>query len=580
MAATAKAIAADAATSAGDSSSGNPQAARLDRLQRIGDVVGVADPTGIVDGVNAVVSLQRATKEPGRRKEHLENALISGISIIPLIGDLAKLAKVRRAGAATKAQGKAARATPATVLPGAMKTAATASTAAAQGVLDGSRGAANAGGMGPLSRGVDWVRNLFAPVTGRTPAGASRAVPPIAAAGRRAAATPPSARSNGQQAARDAEIVQATLATPAGEFASATERESQSPWAIFREWWQSSSNKRADPRWRQPDRPNRRRAPRSNQPAPGDVRPTFGQAVGRALEAPKELWTAAVDRTTSATKGTFNRAEGAVANWLYGGTQQAGGQKRGFDTDSLKRNFGDIMAGKSSASETKRQAEGERNLAEAKKKLREQVEFLAGAMGRTARFVVGLGIAALSSLKILQTVNAATLGSQSELSYVNGTIAMAGNRREVAKFQRDAETARTIAPSHVMLSDSQIRFEKALAPGQNLMTELFNHLMASLTGWVAQVVDRLNSMARKGEEAGEPVVRASGSTLGAMTGVSAAGPAGAVVGALVGEAAARAAIASAKAGRKGTLSPDMEPPWLEWMNESREGSKPKDPRRL
>ena len=74
---------------------------KLDKAQTAGDVVGVADPTGVVDAGNAALSLFRAMAEPERRKEHMFNAVVSGISAIPYVGDLAKIAKIP--GAAAKA---------------------------------------------------------------------------------------------------------------------------------------------------------------------------------------------------------------------------------------------------------------------------------------------------------------------------------------------------------------------------------------------------------------------------------------------------------------------------------------------
>ena len=71
-----------------------------DTMQLAGDVAGVFDPTPLVDGANAIVSLFRAYKDPDRRGEHLTNAAISGIGMIPLIGDSAKLLKLGKVGQA------------------------------------------------------------------------------------------------------------------------------------------------------------------------------------------------------------------------------------------------------------------------------------------------------------------------------------------------------------------------------------------------------------------------------------------------------------------------------------------------
>lgn len=62
------------------------------------DAVGVADPTPFTDGLNAAISLGRAfITDPERRNEHLQNAAISTVSMIPYLGDTAKLLKGGRA---------------------------------------------------------------------------------------------------------------------------------------------------------------------------------------------------------------------------------------------------------------------------------------------------------------------------------------------------------------------------------------------------------------------------------------------------------------------------------------------------
>lgn len=70
----------------------------MDSIQLGLDAVGVVDPTPVVDGVNAAISLVRAVKDPKRRGEHLQNAAISAVSMVPYIGDTAKLLKAKRAG--------------------------------------------------------------------------------------------------------------------------------------------------------------------------------------------------------------------------------------------------------------------------------------------------------------------------------------------------------------------------------------------------------------------------------------------------------------------------------------------------
>lgn len=84
----------------------------VDALQLVLDVVGAFDPTPITDGANAAISLGRAfVTDPERRKEHLQNAAISTVSMIPYIGDTAKLAKVPRAAKTVQRTTQAVRGT-------------------------------------------------------------------------------------------------------------------------------------------------------------------------------------------------------------------------------------------------------------------------------------------------------------------------------------------------------------------------------------------------------------------------------------------------------------------------------------
>ncbi len=80
-------------TAAENSPQPSAMSSGLDKIQTTLDAVGVAEPTPFADGSNAVISLVRAATEPGRRKEHLSNAAISAISVIPYVGDLAKASK-------------------------------------------------------------------------------------------------------------------------------------------------------------------------------------------------------------------------------------------------------------------------------------------------------------------------------------------------------------------------------------------------------------------------------------------------------------------------------------------------------
>lgn len=79
----------------------------MDAVQLVLDVIGAFDPTPITDGANSLISVGRAVlTDPERRKEHLQNAAISAVSMIPYIGDTSKLAKVPRAA---KTMGRTAR---------------------------------------------------------------------------------------------------------------------------------------------------------------------------------------------------------------------------------------------------------------------------------------------------------------------------------------------------------------------------------------------------------------------------------------------------------------------------------------
>lgn len=80
----------------------------LDKLQTGMDAVGVADPTPIVDGINAGISVVRAFTDPKNAGTHLVNAGVSAISMVPYLGDVAKVFKY--GGKAAKAGSEAAKA--------------------------------------------------------------------------------------------------------------------------------------------------------------------------------------------------------------------------------------------------------------------------------------------------------------------------------------------------------------------------------------------------------------------------------------------------------------------------------------
>lgn len=74
---------------------GSSRGGMMDKIQLALDGIGIIDPTPVTDGVNAAISLGRAAVDPSRRKEHMLNAGISGVSAaVPYFGDAAKLGKV------------------------------------------------------------------------------------------------------------------------------------------------------------------------------------------------------------------------------------------------------------------------------------------------------------------------------------------------------------------------------------------------------------------------------------------------------------------------------------------------------
>jgi len=63
----------------------------IDHIQQIIEIAGLVDQSGIADVSNMLVSLMRAVDEPQQRWEHLKRASMSGVSALPLVGDLAKI---------------------------------------------------------------------------------------------------------------------------------------------------------------------------------------------------------------------------------------------------------------------------------------------------------------------------------------------------------------------------------------------------------------------------------------------------------------------------------------------------------
>jgi hypothetical protein len=68
----------------------------MDTTQGVIDLVGMADPFGVADLTNAMISTVRAYREPKRRFEHIRNAAVSVVSMLPYAGDMAKVAVAKR----------------------------------------------------------------------------------------------------------------------------------------------------------------------------------------------------------------------------------------------------------------------------------------------------------------------------------------------------------------------------------------------------------------------------------------------------------------------------------------------------
>ncbi len=79
----------------------------MDRIQLALDAIGVVEPTPFADLTNTGISLVRAAMDPENAGQHLTNAAISAIGVVPYVGDVAKLAKgYDKAGKAGKTIGK------------------------------------------------------------------------------------------------------------------------------------------------------------------------------------------------------------------------------------------------------------------------------------------------------------------------------------------------------------------------------------------------------------------------------------------------------------------------------------------
>ncbi|WP_379553625.1 HNH endonuclease [Qipengyuania sp. DGS5-3] len=85
-------------TPANDTGPGTAELA-LDLTQMALDIVGIFEPTPFADGSNAVISLGRSIGSAFRGEGwdalgHLGNGIVSGVSILPYLGDSAKIAKI------------------------------------------------------------------------------------------------------------------------------------------------------------------------------------------------------------------------------------------------------------------------------------------------------------------------------------------------------------------------------------------------------------------------------------------------------------------------------------------------------
>lgn len=67
----------------------------LDAMQAVGDVAGVIDQSGIIDGLNALLSGFRAatSQNDEERQRHIKDAGIRAVSMVPILGDFAKVAR-------------------------------------------------------------------------------------------------------------------------------------------------------------------------------------------------------------------------------------------------------------------------------------------------------------------------------------------------------------------------------------------------------------------------------------------------------------------------------------------------------
>lgn len=114
----------------------------LDALQNVADIAGTFEPTPFIDGINAAVSMARAKADPENAKAHQANAMISLVSMIPYIGDLAKAGRIGTQAMKTGRNGAKA-------APTGTPTAGGHSSAHAGGGATGGGGAAGRGTGGP-----------------------------------------------------------------------------------------------------------------------------------------------------------------------------------------------------------------------------------------------------------------------------------------------------------------------------------------------------------------------------------------------------------------------------------------------
>lgn len=541
--------------------------ARLDKLQRLGDVAGVVDPSGIVDGINAVVSLKRAHDEPERRGEHIRNAIVSGLSVVPLIGDLAKLTKVGKAekGAAAAAKGRHAT----SAVPSASKPAGKSFVSqilrsvdkwgpiameGAQAVFSNADRSSAAAAAKPTTKAGSSVQQPS--ILGRLAKSATAGIGSIFG-GRRespqqssatgAAQPPPTSPAGAPWWSKKDDQASAPIGTPAPGFYG----QSQPVWkrAMYG-WWQSkfgggakqetgrSRRRRSSDQPNVPESPSPIEAP--SQPAPR----TFGERVRSAVSG--------VGAAVSAGFGYRNeqpRSSASAANAL-----------------NQESNFGDVMGGKKKLEDVEKEVEGNRQLSESKERFAEAVKNATGRLG-------ALAVGAIVLTKGLERLNAASIARQASLIEVSPGHSFAAGRAEIARINRDILSGSGTSGSFARRVEAQSGLENAMRPGRDMMANIANNAMAKFTTWFTTLIEIGNYWAREAAHAAETGVKGFGFGTGGLIGGS--------LGATVGKALADATIKGAKNLADGKPTNQSES-WQHLFDDLASGklTGPKSPRKL